>query len=555
MLSELYIENVAVIEKTSVEFTRGLNVFTGETGAGKSIVIDSINAVLGQRTSKEIVRHGTKKALVTASFVNLNNNVLKKLSSMGIELEEDSLVITREIFADAKSNARINGKPVSIGMLKEIGGELVNIHGQHDNQILLAPERHIEILDNYGEYSDLLEEYFECYKNVVRIKREMNKTSMNEDEKARQIDLLTYQITEIEQADLKEGEDEELAVRREEYRNAKKIISALEEAYVSLYGGDMTEGAVDRCETAKKSTEKAAMYYEGVEEVCQKLDSLTEDLRAVTERISEVIEGFDVNQNTVNQIEERLEDIRKLKRKYGETIPDIYEFLENAKSELKGLNLSEEHLNELSELGEKEYKRLLIMCEEISKKRKFAAEQFINTVTEELNFLDMPNVKVDVDIQRIKPNSKGFDGIEFLISTNKGEPPKPIAKIASGGELSRIMLAIKNTLAEKDQISTLIFDEIDAGVSGHAVQKIGLKLKQAAKIRQILSVTHSAQIAALADSHYLIKKEVVGERTYTNVAKLEYDGRVNEVARIMSTDKITDLMLKNAKAMIDEGNK
>ncbi len=550
MLCELFIQNLAVIEKTSIQFDKGLNVFTGETGAGKSIVIDAINAVLGQRTSKEIVRHGQSKASISASFRGLSSNLTSKLLEYGYEPENDELIITREIFSDSKSTARIMGRPVNVSVLKEIGTELINIHGQHDNQVLLSPEKHIDILDKYGDFSPLLEEYFECYKNVVTIKREMKKASVSQTDKAERIELLTYQVGEITGAELTVGEDIELEAKRNEMRNSAKIIESLSAAYNALFGDNGEGGAVDLAKFATSSTEKASEFYESAEEICTRLEGISAELEEIAEEIYNKLDSFEFNQNYLDSIEARIDEVHKLKRKYGDSVEEILEYCANAKEELSTLELSEQHLLELDESGKKEYAKLLSLAKKITEKRKGAAERFIKSVTEELIFLDMPSVCLEVLVEQSKPNPKGQDNVEFLISTNKGEPPKPIAKIASGGELSRIMLAIKNTLADKDEIETLIFDEIDTGVSGRAAQKIGLKLKQAATTRQIITVTHLAQIAALADHHFLIKKESDENRTFTNVKKLEYDGRIHEVARIMSTDEITDLMLENAKAMI-----
>lgn len=552
MLCELYIENLAVIEKTSITFGKGLNVFTGETGAGKSIVIDAINAVLGQRTSKEIVRHNTPKAIVSASFKDVCGSVLEKLKALGYEDENGELIISREISSDGKSVARIMGRPVTVGILKEIGTELINIHGQHDNQILLSIEKHIDILDKYGDFSSLLNEYYECYKSVVLIKREMKKISINEQEKEKKIDLLTYQIDEITEAQLKLGEDDQLEAIRTQVKNQAKILEGLQAAYNALSGYDDQSGAVELCKRASSFVEDVTDYYEPSNDILTKLEGLSVELEELSFDILKNIDGFELGEVSIDIIENRLDEIHKLKRKYGESIDEIFAFLEKAQSELEAIETSDKRIESLSAKGKKEYERLLVLAEKITQKRKQASDKFIKSITAELSFLDMPNVRLEVHRERVKPNLKGQDSIEFLISTNKGEPPKPIAKIASGGELSRIMLAIKNTLADKDEVYTLIFDEIDTGVSGRAAQKIGLKLDEAAKNRQIISVTHLAQIAALADHHFLIKKESDKKNTFTKVSELDYNGRIQEVARIMSTDKITDLMLKSAQEMIDQ---
>lgn len=553
MLCELFIENLAVIKEVSIQFNNGLNVFTGETGAGKSIVIDAINTVLGQRTSRDIVRHGEKKASVIATFRNIPLKVKEILSSYGYDAGEDELIISREISADSKSSARIMGKPATVSILREIGRELINIHGQHDNQILLSPEVHIDILDKYGDFPSLLSEYHECYKNVVKIKREMKKISMDENEKARKIDLLKYQIDEIEKADLSVGIDVEIEEKRKKIRESAKIISELKSAHAYLYGREGEGGAVDLSNMAAKSLEHTFEVFPEAEAVYSKLDGLSSELEAITDSIGDLIEELNFDKSYMEEVDERYNDINTLKMKYGGSVEAVLEYLEKASSELSTLELSTKRLEELNALGNAEFKRLLSLAEQLSAERKKAAERFVGSMTEELSFLDMPNVRLEVSLEKVKPNSKGQDGVEFLISTNKGEPPKSISKIASGGELSRIMLAIKNTLADKDEIQTMIFDEIDTGVSGRAAQKIGLKLKEASKNRQILTVTHLAQIAALADYHYLIKKQSDEENTYTTVTPLDMTGRIGEVARIMSTDKITDLMLKTAEDMIKRG--
>lgn len=555
MLSELYIENLAVIEKTDIQLKNGLNVFTGETGAGKSIVIDAINAVLGQRSNRELVRHGKEKASITARFTDICRRAADILEKNGYQTENGDIIIMREIFADGKSAARLMGKPVTVALLKEIGTELINIHGQHDNQILLSPERHIEILDNYGDYRPLISEYYDRYHRVVMIKREIKKISMDEDEKVRRIDLLTFQVDEIFSAELKEGEEETLLQERAKVKNAVKIIEMLSAARHAIIGDDSDGGALDMAQMAAKSLSKAQDYYGDEEDdLYSRADDVANVLSELLSDIDSRLEQFDFNEGYLTEVEDRLNEISDLRKKYGNTVLEILEYADKAKQELDTLTLSEQRLIELNEEGQKEYASLLEVADRLTNARKAAAKRFVDSIASELEFLDMPNVKVEAVINETRPNSRGRDIVEFLISTNKGEPPKPIAKIASGGELSRIMLAIKNTLADKDEVQTLIFDEIDTGVSGRAAQKIGLKLKQAAKSRQVLSVTHSAQIAALADHHYLIRKDSDDTATYTNVSELDYNGRIGEVARIMSTDKITDLMLKSAEEMIKMGN-
>lgn len=553
MLSEIYIENLAIIEKTAISFTQGFNVFTGETGAGKSIVIDAINAILGQRTSKDFVRHGQKKAVVIATFDNLNQKAISKLEELGYELEDEELIVTREISVDGKSKAHIMGRPVNISVLKDLGTELINIHGQHDNQILLEVDKHIDILDSYGEFDKLLEKYQECYKQVVQIKREMNSIMVDEGEKAKQIDLYTYQIEEINNANLEIGEEEELVERRNEIQNHAKIVEQLNKAYLLVNGQDGEGGAIEMFQLAEQSLDKISDC-SNIEELYSKASSINEELYEFSNLLSNKLDSIEFNPNELEEIEDRISLISDIKYKYGNSVEDVFAYLEEISGKLDNLNLSEERLLELKSKGEETYKKVLEHSAKLSEHRSKTAIKFSKNIAKELVFLDMPNVQIEVKIDTVKPNFKGVDNIEFMISTNKGEPPKPIAKIASGGELSRMMLAIKNTLAGQDEVQTLIFDEIDTGVSGSAARKIGLKLKQVAKNRQVLCVTHLAQIAGLADTHFLIKKETKGDKTSTLVTSLDMDGRVHEVARIMSTDKITDLMLESAREIIEQTN-
>ncbi len=552
MLAELFIENLAVIEKTSIRLHAGLNVFTGETGAGKSIVIDAVGAILGRRVSREIVRHGTQRASVTARFVGLPEGVYAKLAEAGMEAEDGELFVSREIFADGKSTARIMGKPVTAAFLREVGDLLINIHGQHENQVLLAPERHLSILDSYGDHGALLAEYETSYRKVLSLKREIKKLTIDAQEKARKIEELTAQAEEIEAAALSVNEEEQLETRRNEYRNAAKIASAVQKAYILLDGEDdggavaMTQSAAQYCGHASADSPRAAAIYDRLESAAAELDSIRDAL-------DELLEDMQFDPMQLEQVEARLDLIRKLKRKYGATEEAVIRSGEEARAALGKIEESDERLQELNAEAATEYPNLLRLADELTAERKKAAERFVQTVGEELAFLDMPNVKLSVSMEQRKAGAHGRDQVEFLIATNVGEPPKPIARIASGGELSRIMLAVKNTLAERDHMPTMIFDEIDTGVSGRAAQKIGKKLKQAAYHRQVLAVTHSAQVAALADTQYLIRKENDGTRTYTNVTELDEAARINEVARIMSTDRITDLMRETARQMIEAG--
>lgn len=553
MLAELFIENLAVIEKTSIRLNTGLNVFTGETGAGKSIVIDAVGAVLGRRVSREMVRHGTDKAFISARFTALSDAVLQKITQAGMEPEEGALIVSREIFADGKSAARMMGRPVTAAFLREVGDLLINIHGQHENQVLLAPERHLPILDSYGDHADLLVRYEACYRKVLSLKREIRRLTVDGQEKARRIAELSEQAQEIEDAALLPDEEAQLTVRRAEYRNAAKIAETLQRAYQLLEGEEGEGGALSLTQSAAQYCGYAAEYSPRAGELFDRLDAAAVELDSVKDVLDSLLEEMQFDPAQLEQIENRIDLIRRLKHKYGGTEEIVIKSGEQARAALAQIELSDERLSELNAEAAEIYPQLLRLAEELTAARKKAACHFAESVGEELRFLDMPNVKLSVSMEEGKPGPHGRDSVEFLISTNIGEPPKPIARIASGGELSRMMLAVKNTLAERDEIPTMIFDEIDTGVSGRAAQKIGLKLKQAARHRQVLAVTHSAQVAALADTQYLIRKENDGKRTFTNVFPLDEEARIDEVARIMSTDRITDLMRETARQMIEAG--
>ena len=552
MLCELFIENLAVIEQTSIQLKDGLNVFTGETGAGKSIVIDAVGAVLGKRTTRELVRHGAERAQITARFSEVSDSVRKKLSDAGISLSSDEdLIISREIAADGKSTARMMGRPVTAALLREIGNLLIHIHGQHDNHVLLAPENHLHILDSFGDYDALIAEYMTQYRLVVSLKREMKRLTIDKQQKSQQLSFLTQTVQEIEEAQLCAGEEETLEQTRVQMRASEKIAAALQQAYQLL----SAEGAAaDLAFNASHAMRPAAALLPQAAALFDQLEPAAEQLSALGESIGALLENLSFYPGQLEEVENRLDLIRRLKRSYHvETVEALLLKKEEAQRSLTELETSDETLAQISEEAAREYPKLLRLAEKLSDARKKAADRFVATVSKELAFLDMPSVRLAVDLKTGKPGVHGRDTAEFLISTNAGEPSKPIARIASGGELSRIMLAIKNTMADRDEIPTLIFDEIDTGVSGRAAQKIGLKLKQASKNRQVLSVTHSAQIAALADHQYLIRKETDGKRTFTKVHELSERERIEEVARIMSTDQITDLMRSTAAQMIEQG--
>lgn len=548
MLRELNIENVAVIEKAAVEFGSGLNVLTGETGAGKSILIDSINAILGNRTTREIVRTGTDKAVIWATFSDISRHTIDALAEQGYE-SDGSLILQREITIDGKSSCRINGKPATAAGVRGVCASLINIHGQHDSQDLLNPDRHIFILDNFAEIGDLLAEYGMQYNRLGKLRSEIEKLSMDEAQKERRMDLLRYQIDEIEQAELSPGEDEALTALRNRIRNAEKIIESLKGAYGTLSGDADSDGALAQIFFASN-------LLEAIQGIDEEMDAaaarLTESYYALSDVASELrgfLERSDFDASDLEQTEERLDLIYKLKRKYGESIEDVLAFLQTSQSELDNIEMSDEMLLKYQAEYDAALRQATALAAELSEKRQAAFARFEDRIKNELSYLNMPNVAFVVDCKKVPLNRLGFDQVEFYISTNIGEPPKPMTKIASGGELSRIMLAIKNALAEKDDIDTLIFDEIDTGVSGSSAARIGQKLKQAARTRQTICVTHSAQIASYADVHMKIEKSVRDARTYTDIRPLDEQQRTCELARIISGDNITETALKNAAEM------
>ena len=554
MLSELYIENLAVIEKATIDFSDKLNVFTGETGAGKSILINGINAILGQRVTKDIVRTGTDKAVISALFTDIGDNVLQVLDELGISAEDGQLFLTREIRSDGGSVARVNSRAVNVSVLKAIGETLVTIHGQHDNQILMAPERHIEILDSYAESEALIEDYHSSFRELQSIAKKINKIKTEQSKKEFRMAELADIVEEINALNIHEGEDKEIEAELNISKNAVAISEALYMAKQLLSGDDDTDGAVEMTQKASKSVEGYTDIMTEISPIYDRLSSAAIEMEDISEEIGSLLDSLDIDPNRYDYLNERSDELRRIMKKYGPELDDVLTTLENSQNELDELSGAEQSLDELN----KEKERLLA---EVSKKakalsdhRKKAGERFVSQVTEELEFLNMPKVKLVVQQKTGKLTINGMDSIEFLISANLGEEPKPIAKIASGGELSRIMLALKNVIAEKDSIGTLIFDEIDTGVSGRAAQKIGIKLKQISRLRQVLCVTHLAQMAVMADNHLLIEKNIQGDRTVTTVRTLDHEQRKYEIARIMGGENITELMLENAEQYLKDAD-
>ena len=552
MLAQLFIRNIAVIEKASIDLEKGFTVLTGETGAGKSIIIDAIHAVLGERTSKELVRTGTDSASVSALFTGLDEDTLSLLDQLSLPREEDgSLLIQRDIRLEGRSTCKINGAPATVSMLKQLGPRLVTIHGQHESYELLSPEVHMEYLDSFAGLESLLAEYQAAYRTLRETQRQLEALQTDEGEKARLSDLLHYQIDEIEAANVRVGEREELEAQRELIRNSEKIASALELLRGLLSGDEESEGLLAGISQAAAQAGRVAAYLPELAEASQKL----QEAGYLLEDVDAILHGTAVDFDPALQesIEERLDLLYKLGLKYGGSEEKILEYLEDCHTRLHQIAFSDEERERLEAQYETQKTATIALAKQLSEQRKAASKQFISQVKGELAFLNMPGIAFETEIQRVPLYHMGCDKLQFLVSANKGEPPKPMSKIASGGELSRIMLAIKTVLSGKDKVDTLIFDEVDTGISGAAANKVGQKLKQVSQNRQVLCITHLAQIAALADHHFLISKHVEGERTYTQVQGLDFEGRKREVARIIGGDQVTDLQLEMAGEMLKKG--
>lgn len=549
MLSSLQIENVAVIQKANVHFKKGLNVLTGETGAGKSILIDSINAILGNRTSKDLVRTGAAKAIIRAAFEDVPPAVLDSLEKAGYERSE-ALLLSREITAEGKSTCRINGMPATAAVLRELCGGLININGQHDSVGLLNPARHEGILDAYAQNSAEYQAYYAIYRELVGVKKTLDAMITDESEKQRRIDLLSYQVQEIDDAGLTAGEEQTLESRRKVLANASTIRDRIAQCYALLSGGDEAPGAVDLLGEASNAVDAAAQLDGELSAGAGQLLDLYYTAKDVAADLIGRLDAYDTNDAELDEIEQRIDLIYKLRRKYGDTVEDILAFGERARKELEMIQSSQERVEHL----QKEQRRLYTLAREkaeaLTQTRLKAFDELNKRISGTLDFLNMPGVRMTLRHSRGPLASHGQDSIEFYISTNPGEAPKPLAKIASGGELSRITLAIKNAMADKDAVPTVIYDEIDSGVSGKAASRIGEVLRQSAEGHQILCITHTAQIAALADCHLLIQKNITNERTYTEIHPLDENGRVEALARLISGDHVTELSLANAREML-----
>ncbi len=549
MLAQLFINNIAVIERASIDLEKGFTVLTGETGAGKSIIIDAIHAILGERTSKELVRTGAQTASVSALFTELDPELLAMLDQLSIPREEDgSLLVQRDIRLEGRSHCKLNGAPATVSMLKQLGPRLVTIHGQHESYELLSPDVHITYLDSFGGLEELLQTYQAAYRALRKTQRELEALQTDEGEKARLSDLLHYQIDEIEAANVQVGEREELESQREILRNHEKIAAGVAFLRNMLSGDEEREGVLAELSQASTEAVRVASYFPELEDISQKLQEagfLLEDVDSILRTLS-----IDFDPALQETIEERLDLLYKLGRKYGGSEEKILEFLETCRNRLHQIEFADEERERLEHQYETQKKQAISLAKQLSEKRREASGSFMRQVKQELSFLNMPGVTLEAEIQRVPLYSMGCDKIQFLVSANKGEPPKPLSKIASGGELSRIMLAIKTVLTGKDKVDTLIFDEVDTGISGAAANKVGQKLKQVSRNRQVLCITHLAQIAALADHQLLISKHVEGERTFTQVQELDFEGRKREVARIIGGEQVTDLQLQMAEEML-----
>lgn len=552
MLSCLQIENVAVIQKAEVHFQPGLNVLTGETGAGKSILIDSINAILGNRTSKDLVRTGASKAVIRASFAQIPDVVLDKLEAAGYERSAE-LLLSREITAEGKSSCRINGMPTTAAVLRELCGGLININGQHDSVGLLNPAHHLSILDDYAQNAKLYQEYYVLYRNLVKVKKELDAMITDEAEKQRRIDLLSYQVQEIEEAGLTAGEEQTLESRRKVLANASTIRDRVAKAHVLLSGDDDTPGAVDLLGEASNAMDTAAQLDESLSGVSGTLMDLYYSAKDAAAELIDRLDAYDTNDAELDEIEQRLDLLYRLKRKYGDTVEDIIAFGQKAREELEQIQFSEQRHDQLQAEKLRLYGLAREKAEALTQTRLKAFDELNARITDTLQFLNMPGVRMTLHHARGPLASHGQDSVEFYISTNAGEAPKPLARIASGGELSRITLAIKNALADRDAVPTVIYDEIDSGVSGKAAGRIGEVLRQSAQGHQILCITHTAQIAALADCYLLIQKNVTNDRTYTEIHPLDTEGRVEALARLISGDHVTELSRANAREMLGTG--
>ena len=547
MLSLLHIENIAVIESADISFDSGFNVLTGETGAGKSIVIDAISAILGERAYRDMIRTGTNKASVRGVFTDVPR--LPWFEDNGVEYDSET-VIQREVHLDGKNICRVNGSLVSVSILRKLGIQLINIHGQHDSASLFDENNHLEFLDAFADNEAIRLDYAEKYASVAKLRREIDALTMDEGEKLRRMETLKYQIAEIEKAELEDGEDEELETRRKLLQNAEKISDSMNDAVENLYGSDESDGAAAMLETAERALARISRFSEQISEIHERVADLMYQVRDVADAVRDARDELAYSADELEQIESRLDIIHRLRKKYGATCSDILQYLENAKQELDEIEFADDHIERLKKKLSKAEKAAWDAAMELRKNRKVTAKAMAERILTELSQLDMPRVQFSCEFTELDLTGNGADAVAFYMSANAGEALKPMSKVASGGELARIMLAMKNVLAERDQVATLIFDEVDTGVSGRAAQKVAEKLRSVAAHKQVLCVTHLPQLAALANTHLLIAKGERDGRTYTTVTPLDVEGRKKELARIIGGTNITETTLKSAEEML-----
>ena len=548
MLSLLHIENIAVIECADITFDAGFNILTGETGAGKSIVIDAISAILGERAYRDMIRTGTNKASVRAVFTNVPK--FSWFADNGVEYDPET-IIQREVYLDGKNICRVNGTLVTVSILRKLGIQLINIHGQHDSASLFDESNHLQFLDAFAENDSLRDVYTEKYETVAKLRREIERLHMDESEKLRRMETLRYQIDEISKANLQAGEDEALEQRRKVLQNAEKLSDGIHTAVDCLYGSEDSDGAASLLAEAERELARLSRYTDAYNDLHDKVADLMYQVQDVAEELRDARDDLSYSADELEQIESRLDIIHRLRRKYGATCEDILQYLENAQNELDEIEFADDHVERLKTKCQKAEKQAWDAAISLRNNRLAAADALSKRILTELAQLDMPRVQFSCNFTETELSPIGVDTVAFYMSANAGEALKPLSKVASGGELARIMLAMKNVLAEQDQVATLIFDEVDTGVSGRAAQKVAEKLRSVAKTKQVLCVTHLPQLAALANTHLLIAKEERQGRTYTTVTPLDLDGRKRELARIIGGTNITEITLKSAEEMLN----
>ena len=547
MLSLLHIENIAVIERSDITFDRGFNVLTGETGAGKSIVIDAISAILGERAYRDMIRTGTSKASVRAVFTDVPE--YPWFAENGVDYDPET-IIQREIYLDGRNVCRVNGCIVTVSILRKLGIQLINIHGQHDSASLFDEANHLVFLDDFAENEQLRQEYSEKYRAVEELRRQIDRISMDESEKLRRMETLRFQIEEISKAQLEAGEDEQLEARRKVLQNAEKLSDGMNTAVECLYGGDETNGAASLLADAEYALSRLSRFTDAYSQLQERISDLMYQVQDVSQELRDARDELAYSGDELEKIEARLDVIHRLRRKYGVTCADILEYLDNAQKELDEIEFADDHVERLKKKLKTAEKEAWDAALELRKNRQEAAQRMSVQILTELSQLDMPKVQFSCEFTQLELTPNGADAVAFYMSANAGEALKPMSKVASGGELARIMLAMKNVLAQQDQIATLIFDEVDTGVSGRAAQKVAEKLKSVARNKQVLCVTHLPQIAAMGDTHMLIAKAECDGRTYTSVTPLDYEGRAREVARIIGGAQITETTLQSAREML-----